>query len=138
MEKKEYQKALDYYFQSLAISQKMKRKDHVRNAYEKISKAFKVLPDQEKADEYYKNFSFLNDSINTAEKKVLHIIVERLTPREKTEERNKTLLYISIAILSAIFLGILFFVSKAYIKNQKKKMSLSSRKMNSSRKKMSR
>lgn len=123
-EKKEYQKALDYYFQSLAISQKMKRRDHIRNGYERISKTFKALNNQEKADEYYKNYSFLNDSINAGEKRVLHAIVEKLDEEKKQEESNKTRLFILICVISAVFAGLLYFLRKAYLKKQKKKDNL--------------
>jgi DNA-binding CsgD family transcriptional regulator len=123
-EKKEYQKALDFYFQSLAISQKMKRKDHVRNGYERISKTFKALNNQEKAEEYFKNYSFLNDSINAGEKKVLYVIVEKLSEEKKQEKRDKTRLYILISVISIVFLGLFLFLRKAYFNKQRKKDDL--------------
>jgi len=123
-EKKEYHKALDYYFKSLAISQKMKRKDHVRNVYERISKTYKILHDQEKADEYFRNYSFLNDSINDREKKVLHVIVEQIAQEKKQEEKDKKKLYIMLSSILFIFIGILYFLRKAYVKKQKEKDDL--------------
>jgi len=123
-EKKEYQKALDYYFKSLAISRKMKRKDHVRNVYERISKTFRTLHNKEKADEYFKNHSFLNDSINAREKKVLHIIVDQLAQEKKQEERDKKKIYVLFCVIFLVFVGLLYFVRKAYVKKQKKKDEL--------------
>ena len=120
-EKKEYQKALDFYFQSLVIFKKIKRKEHVRNVYEGIFKTYKALNNQGKAEEYYKNYSFLNDSISAREKKVLQVIVEKLDEEKKQEERDKTRLYVLISVISIIFLGLLYFLRKAYLEKQRKK-----------------
>ncbi len=102
----------------------MKRKDHIRNVYKRISKTYKILHDQQKADEYFRNYSFLNDSINDKEKEVLHVIVEQLAQEKKQEETDKKKLYIMLLLILLIFAGLLYFLRRAYIKKQKKKDEL--------------
>lgn len=111
-EKKEYEKALDYYLQSLAVSQKMNSSTDIREAYKTISRTYNFLNDKEKALEYYSKYSLLSDKIVSDEKKALGIAVEK-SIQEKEDEKNK--FYLIICILVILFLLIGYFIRRKYI-----------------------
>lgn len=120
-EKKEYEKALDYYIQSLAVSQKMKSSADMREVYKAISRTYNSLNNKEKATEYYSEYSILSDKIVHDEKNALNIAVER-SLQEKEQEKNK--LYLYIVILVAVFFILGYFIRKFYIKKEKHKDEL--------------
>lgn len=121
--KGEGDKALPYYFQSLDIFKKTKNKFVEKEIYNRISKAYqtKTLNDSTKAEYYYKKYSYLNDSISMNEKKVLGAIVEKLVQEKEDEQEHKTILYTVISAIVVLSLILLFFIRKAYLKNQQKK-----------------
>lgn len=115
-EKKEYDKALDYYLQSLVVSQKMKSSADIREDYKMISRTYNFLGNKEKALEYYSKYSLLSDKIVNDEKKALSVAVEK-SIQEKEDEKSKFYpIIISIVIL---FLIIGYFVRRKYIRKNK-------------------
>ncbi|SHK07824.1 Tetratricopeptide repeat-containing protein [Chryseobacterium polytrichastri] len=120
--KGEYNKALDYYIQSLEISQKIKRKFDIRSGYKNISDTYKLLGNTEESQKYFLKFTVLNDSINFNEQKVMGKTIERLLQEKEQEERNK--FYLLGGVIFIIFLGLVYFIRKKNIKNQKKKDKL--------------
>lgn len=118
--RKEYEKALDYFFRSLAIFEKTKDVRTKRDTYKYISDTYKALKNESEAQEYLKKFSFINDSIADEEKKVINVLMEKTIKEEKKEseaERNK--LYIAISIIIATALALLLLIRKSYLKKQK-------------------
>lgn len=115
-EKKEYEKALDYYLQSLAVSEKMKSSSDIQEAYKAISRTYNFLDNKEKSVEYYTKYSLLSDKIAGDEKKALNIAVEK-SLQEKEDEKNK--FYLIILTIVILFLGIGYFIRKKYIQKHK-------------------
>jgi len=121
-EKKEYEKALDYYIQSLAIFEKMKSKFDRRITYKLISDTYTALNDSDKASEYLKKYTFVNDSIIIEEKEVTHVHVEKaLKQKDQHEKTEKIKLYVLILGIVIAFLVSGYFIGKFYIKKQKRK-----------------
>lgn len=121
-EKKEYEKALDYYIQSLAIFEKMKSKFDRRINYKLISDTYTALHNDDKASEYLKKYTIVNDSIINEEKDVTHIHVEKaLHQKDQHEKTEKSKLYLLIFGIIAAFLIVGYFIAKVYLKKQKRK-----------------
>lgn len=121
-EKKDYKKAIDYYTQSLIIFEKMKSRFDQRMTYKLISDSYNSLNENDKASEYLKKYTILNDSIINEEKEVIHIHLDKaLHQKDQHEKTEKTKLYILIAGIIIVFLVSGYFIGKFYIKKQKRK-----------------
>lgn len=121
-EKKEYNKALDYYMQSLDIFEKMKSKSDKRTAYKQISETYISLKNDHKANEYLKKYTQINDSITNEEKEVMHIQVEKVIhEKDQHEKTEKSKLYLLILLIIIGFIIVGYFISKVYLKKQKQK-----------------
>lgn len=124
-EKKEYKKALDYYKQSLVIFEKMKSKFDRRITYKQISETYTSLEDNDKASEYLKKYTIVNDSIISEEKQVINAHVKKvIQQKDKHEKTEKYKLYILITVIILAFLIGGYFIAKVYLKKQKRKDEL--------------
>lgn len=99
--KNENEKALTYYFESLAIVKKINRKDYISRNYRELSNIYKKLNNNDKSEEYYRKYSFLNDSINNDEKVALYSIVDELAELEKNNGSN-TIIIVLIFLLCCV------------------------------------
>lgn len=118
--KKDYQKALDYYLKSLAISKQISRKSDIRNVYKLISITYDSLDDIEKKNEYLQKYSNINDSIAESEREALRIPVDKIIHAENEKEKSERLKYfilISAVIATAII--VVIALTRRYIKKQK-------------------
>jgi tetratricopeptide (TPR) repeat protein len=121
-ERKNYEKALEYYHQSLIISKQLSRKNDIRNAYKLISDTYKRLNNIEKKNEYLEKYSYLSDSIEKDERNALDIPVKKILKKESQKEQEETTKYYIIILLIITTAGIiLFLLIKAYQKKQKLK-----------------
>ncbi|SHK90904.1 tetratricopeptide repeat protein [Chryseobacterium polytrichastri] len=119
-EKKDPEKALDYYLQSLSILQQISRKNDIKNVYKIISDTYGSLNNPDKKNEYLEKYSAISDSIKEAERQALRIPVDKIINEEKEREKNertKYLLLISVLIVASIIIVII--VTRRYIKKQK-------------------
>lgn len=118
--KKDYEKALPYYLQAIAIFDKMKSKFDRRETYKHISETYTSLHDDDKAEDYLKKYSQVNDSIILEEKKIINYPVKKIIQeKEKHEKKEKNKLYILIAVVITGFLVAGYFIAKKYLKKQK-------------------
>jgi tetratricopeptide (TPR) repeat protein len=119
-ERKDYEKALDYYLRSLAISQQISRKSDIKNAYKLISETYKSLDDNEKKNEYLQKYSDIQDSINDAEREALRIPVDKIIHAENEKEKDERLKYFTlIAVVIAASVIVVVILTRRYIKKQK-------------------
>ncbi|WP_415325846.1 hypothetical protein [Chryseobacterium sp. MMS23-Vi53] len=120
IEKQNYEKALEYYFQSLEISQRLSRKADITNTYKTISETYKLMNNEEKKNEFLEKYSDSKDSIEESEREALRIPVDKIiskeTQKEKEERTQAYIIIVSIILLSAMV--ITFFIRR-YIKKQK-------------------
>ncbi|EJL69567.1 tetratricopeptide repeat protein [Chryseobacterium populi] len=121
-ERQNYEKALDYYFQSLAISTRLHRKVDIKNAYKAISDTYKFLNDTSKKNEFLERYSDLKDSINDSEREAMQIPVDKIINEETQKERKERVkFYALISIIAVTSLFLLIFLTKKYLKNQRQK-----------------
>lgn len=121
-EKQEYEKALTYYLQSLAISNRLNRKVDIKNAYKAISDTYKYLNDVNKKNEYLERYSDLKDSINDSEREALSIPVDKILNEETQKEKNERVkFYLLISIIITTSVMLLLFLTKKYLKNKRQK-----------------
>jgi len=121
-ERENYDKALEYYLQSLAISKQLSRKNDIKNAYKIISDTYKQLNDIEKKNEYLEKYAHLSDSIEKDERSALDIPIKKIIQKESQKEKEeRTKYYIIISIIIATAGIILFLLIKGYQKKQKLK-----------------
>ena len=114
--KQEYNKALNFYLQSLEIAKKMKKKDQTRNLYQSISSTYKALKNEKKSAEYLQKYYLLNDSLNIESRKALNFSVNKVLKdkdeEKEAERRNLTLkntyIIISIIFLSAVLISFVY------------------------------
>lgn len=122
VEKKEYAKALNYYLQSLAIADKIKKKDERKYLFKLISNTYKSLNNEEKAKEFFLKYAVLNDSLNAQKNAALNISVHNLVTQKEKEKKNlKNNSYFIVILISAVGIGILIAGFLLYIKNKKAK-----------------
>lgn len=118
--KKDYQKALDYYLKSLAISKQISRKSDIRNVYKLISITYDSLDDIEKKNEYLQKYSNINDSIAESEREALRIPVDKIIHAENEKEKSERLKYfILISAVVATAIIVVIALTRRYIKKQK-------------------
>ncbi|WP_144281467.1 tetratricopeptide repeat protein [Chryseobacterium echinoideorum] len=133
-ELKEYQKALDYYLQSLEIAKKIDKGDEKKIIYQLLSKTYKSLNDDYKSAEYLQKYSILNDSLNAVNKNALSISVDQLVKEKEIEKerlKNKnhnTLIIISLLAVTSLLFGSFFYIRKKkekekIIKNQQEEIT---------------
>jgi tetratricopeptide (TPR) repeat protein len=119
-EKKEYEKALEYYFQALTISQKISRKSDITNIYKAISDTYKFMNDEVKKNEYLEKYSDSKDSIDESEREALRIPVDKIIDTEtKKEKKERLQAYIIIGIILLISVVIVAILTRRYVKKQK-------------------
>lgn len=121
-EKKEYQRALEYYLQALPIFEKFKSSFEKRSTYNLISKTYTLLNNEEKSNEYLKKYTILNDSIIQEEKNAIHIPIKNIV-EEKEEQKKDEKFKLYLVILFAILASSLtfYFVRKKNLKTNKQK-----------------
>ncbi|MET3536133.1 tetratricopeptide repeat protein [Chryseobacterium limigenitum] len=118
--KKDYQKALDYYLRSLAISKQISRKSDIKNVYKLISITYDSLDDIEKKNEYLQKYSNINDSIARSEREALKIPVDKIIHTENEKEKSERLKYfILISGVVAAAIVVVIILTRRYIKKQK-------------------
>ena len=104
--KTDYEKALDYYLQSLAAFKQGESKTHIRIVYDSLSSIYGSLKNEKMSKLYLKNFKAINDSIKNEEKAAVNLVVNNFSEDERLEkrkEKNKMYLIISgIILLSAL------------------------------------
>ncbi|MEY8761750.1 tetratricopeptide repeat protein [Chryseobacterium tongliaoense] len=121
-ERQDYEKALNYYLQSLSISTRLHRKVDTKNTYKAISDTYKFLNDTGKKNEYLEKYSDLKDSINDSEREAMQIPVDKILNEETQKEKKERIkFYILISIIIATSLFLLIFLTKKYIKSQRQK-----------------
>ncbi|MCW3162416.1 helix-turn-helix transcriptional regulator [Chryseobacterium oryctis] len=123
IEKKECQKALEYLFESLKISQRMGQKKRSLETYKLISQAYKKLNDVQHQNEYLTKYSELNDSIIQVERSILNVPIEKFLNERNTKSENKDTkdfyIFIFIVVLGSGMA--ILFIAKMYLKRQKQK-----------------
>ena len=119
-ERENYEKALEYYFRSLAISQQISRKSDITNAYKIISETYKLMNNEVKKNEYLEKYSDSKDSIEESERKALRIPVDKIINQEnQKEKKERNLAFIIIGVIILVCVSLLLFFTRRYVKKQK-------------------
>lgn len=119
VERKDNKKALDYFFRSLELSQKLGLKKVSLETYKEIYETYKSMDEVDHEKEFLEKYTVLNDSLNKAEKSILNSTIEKCL-KEKEKDEKKKFHYITIAIiLIVITIGIILF--SIYKKNNRYK-----------------
>lgn len=119
-QKKEYEKALEYYLKSLSISKQISRKSDIKNAYKLISDTYHSLENYEKKNEYLEKYSNIKDSIEDSGRKALRIPVEKIIHEEQSREKDeKQKYFILIAVITLSSITIVTYLIRRYIKKKK-------------------
>jgi len=133
-QKKQFEKALEYYQHSVKMYQGLKKKEDMRTLYQRISVTYDSLKQPEKAREYLMKYTVLNDSLNVAQKQILNISIEGfLDEQEQKNTSSRQKLYDIIGSISVLgfILGVLGFkFYKKRKKEQKLKISHLEQKVN--------
>ncbi|MEI3789110.1 MULTISPECIES: hypothetical protein [unclassified Chryseobacterium] len=113
IEKKNYNKALNYLFSSLNITSKAQLGKGTLESYKLIAEAYNGLNFPEQESEYLAKYSALNDSLQREENSGINMVIKRMHKEQADNEKrySSVLLYV---ILSIVFLGsiIVYFVFK--------------------------
>lgn len=122
VEKKEFEKAIRYFSESLEISRKGGFSKITRDTYKLIYETYGATNNIEKESEYLEKYTVLNDSLNKVNKIAIIIPIEKLLNDHARAERNskKNLYYLIIGIaLSTIAVFMIIF--NLYKRRQKQK-----------------
>ncbi|NML71321.1 tetratricopeptide repeat protein [Chryseobacterium sp. RP-3-3] len=119
-QKKQFEKALEYYQQSAEMYQGLKKKEDMRTLYQKISVTYDSLKRPDKAKEYLMRYTVLNDSLNVAQKQILNISIEDfLNEQEQKNRSSQQKLYYVIGSITVVGLILVFFGFQFYKKRKK-------------------
>jgi tetratricopeptide (TPR) repeat protein len=130
--RKDYKTALDYYYQSLAIYQKMNREIDIKDSYKFISQTYRALNDNDKATAYLEKYTALNHAINADGKKALDIAFKNLTQEKEKADKKSKLLYLIIFGIILLSIAVIYFILKRYIKKENeivKKQSIETKRL---------
>lgn len=81
----EYETALDYYKQALAISWQIKRPKEVRRSYKLQSGIYELLGDRDKSHEYLVKYTRISDSLNRERRKGINVLVKKFLKEQEEE-----------------------------------------------------
>lgn len=124
-EKKEYNRALDAYQQSLSAFQKTKYRTQIRNVYDSIASTYHYLEDTKMANEYLKKYKAVNDTIKNEEKEAVTMAVNKLLQEEKEDkQKEKKQLYFIFAGCIVLLLLVVSGILRMQRSKQLKKESL--------------
>lgn len=116
-EKKEYQKAISFYEESLAIAKELNKPQDVRDTYKLLYEAYKTVKNEKKTIEHIEKYTAINDSLKTINTQIQEIPVTTfIKEKEVIAEKSKTKLYIIIFCIIILFVCIFLFLRKNYIK----------------------
>lgn len=119
VEKKDNKKALDYFFRSLELSQKLGLKKVSLETYKEIYETYKSMDEVDHEKEFLEKYTVLNDSLNKAEKSILNSTIEKCL-KEKEKDEKKKFHYKTIAII-LIVIAICVILFSVYKKNNRYK-----------------
>ncbi|KMQ62894.1 hypothetical protein ACM39_17415 [Chryseobacterium sp. FH2] len=119
-QKQDYKKALNYYLQSLAISEQLSRKTDIKSTYKAISDTYKQLNDIEKKNEYLEKYSDIKDSIDQSEREALSLPIDKIIQEENQKEQKEKIKYIGLALaIATISIVTIFLLVRRHLKKQK-------------------
>ncbi|MBB4805926.1 tetratricopeptide (TPR) repeat protein [Chryseobacterium defluvii] len=120
--KKEYEKALEYYNESLKISEKIHKSKDIKELYKLISKTYKKLDNKEQSGDYLEKYTTLNDSLNNANHKTADILVNKyVKEKEKENEQKYSGIYSVFTVILALIIAGALSGYAYYRKNKKEK-----------------
>ncbi|WP_419494480.1 tetratricopeptide repeat protein [Chryseobacterium bernardetii] len=119
---KNYNKALEFYEKSLALSMKMNRPKNMMKNYKEIAEIYNLQNNAYKANEYLQKYTKIRDSFEKGNLIALQTSGKKIIDDEKkqSEELNKKWYY----IIAGLFLGITILIvllSVAYYRKVQKK-----------------
>lgn len=104
MEKKEYQKSIDYANRALQLEKKGNRPTARVESFEFLATSYMELGDKEKSKFYMRKYSLLKDSLNIANRKNADTTIKKMVSEvdnEHKESSKKQLIIIGILVLLA-------------------------------------
>lgn len=90
MEKKEYQKSIDYANKALQLEKKENRPTARIESFEFLATSYMELGDKEKSKFYMQQYTLLKDSLSIANRKNANIAATKIATEVKVEEQEKS------------------------------------------------
>ncbi|PWN57557.1 hypothetical protein [Chryseobacterium viscerum] len=113
IERKEYQKSLQYLLKSLKISIRMRFKKREKECYKLISQAYRGKNDLKNENEYLLKYSAVNDSLNLIERAMIDIPIDKLLQEKiQNSEKSKSRLYYIILSIMFVCLCIVIILKR--------------------------
>lgn len=120
--KGDQKKALEYYLKTIDFFKQTKNKTALLTVYDTISSVYKSLNEIEKSNDYLRQYTALNDSLNNNEKEAVNLAVNTLVELNKEEkEKDRKTFYAIALVIIVIFLIVFYFIRKIYIQKELKK-----------------
>lgn len=118
-EKKQYDKALDFYLQSLTIANKLDKKDQRKIIYRLLSHTYKAQKNEKKHAEYLEKYLALNESMTDENNKAVNISVDHILKQQENENKSITNTGDTASILISM-LGIVTLLTGFLLYSRKK------------------
>lgn len=122
LEKKEYQKSIDYAKQALELENQFKSPSDRVESYEFLSSSYLELGEKEKSKLYMDKYTFLKDSLNIAEKNQANVAMKKMVAEadSRHQQSSKKQLFIyGILCLAAATVILLLWKRKDKIYRRK-------------------
>ena len=102
--KKDHQKAISYYKESLAISEELKKPKDIKDTEKLLYEAYKAIDDDQKANESLEKYSKISDSLSFENKKIQETPIKHILREKEAEvkEKEKNYIYLVIIILLTV------------------------------------
>lgn len=118
--KKNYEKAISSYKESLAISEELNKPKDIKDTHKLLYEAYKEVDDDLNANKNLEQYSKINDSLSFVQKKIQDIPIKHILREKEVEvkEKEKNYLYLVIILFSIIVL-IVYLIFKRISKSNK-------------------
>jgi tetratricopeptide (TPR) repeat protein len=127
-EKKDYDKAISYYTQSLEISEYLKKPKDILDTNKLLYEVYKANKDNENAGKSLEKYSKINDSLSLEHKKIQETPVKQiLREKDKVVKKEKTYLYLIIIVLIIILFLSYFILRRISKSNREEKLEIISK-----------
>lgn len=124
--KKNYEKAISYYQESLAISEDLKKPKDIKDTHKLLYEAYKALDDSSNANKSLEQYSRINDSLTFEHKKIQETPIKHILREKEAEvkEKEKNYIYLVIIILLMVLVVGYYILKRISRSTQEEKQEI--------------
>ncbi|WDF48594.1 tetratricopeptide repeat protein [Chryseobacterium sp. KACC 21268] len=125
-QKKNYEKAISYYKQSLAISEELNKPKDIKDTHKLLYESYKAVNDDKNAGENLEQYSRISDSLSSEHKKIQETPIKHILKEKQEEviEKERSYLFIFFIIFVLIIVAVYLVLKRISKFNKKEKQEI--------------